>query len=86
MISIQIWYVLLLKIGIQAGEGAVGVVVIEGSKRLLVALDGTTLFFGSNLGIGNAVVTTDSQKAFGDYNGQSNTSNITFTERLKNFL
>ena len=57
-------------------EGAVGVVVIEGSKRLLVAANEAMLNWSSKTGIGGATLTANRTTADEDYNGQSNTSNI----------
>lgn len=57
-------------------SGAVGVVIIEGSKRLLVAVDEATLYWSSKTGSGGATTTTSNDTADEDYEGQSNTSEI----------
>lgn len=57
-------------------SGALGVVIIEGSKRLLVAIDEATLYWSSKTGSGGATTTTSKDTADGDYKGRSNTSEI----------
>ena len=57
-------------------SGAVGVVIIEGSKRLLVAIDEATLYWSSKTGSGGATTSTNKDTADEDYEGKSNTSEI----------
>ena len=57
-------------------SGALGVAIIEGSKRLIVAVDEATLYWSSKTGSGGATTTTNKDTADEDYEGQSNTSEI----------
>ncbi len=55
---------------------AVGVAIMSGGKRLLIAPHESSLPWSSDVGSGGAVTATVKATADGDYAGQSNTNNV----------
>ena len=55
---------------------AVGVAIMSGGQRLLIAPHEPTLYWSSTVGSGGAVTTTSKVSADADYTGQNNTSKI----------
>lgn len=55
---------------------AVGVAIMSGGRRLLIAPHEPTLYWSSTVGSGGAVTTTSKVAADADYTGQNNTSKI----------
>lgn len=56
--------------------GAEGVVVMEGSHRIMVALDEANLYWSSKTGSGGATTATSKDTADQDFDGKGNTSDI----------
>ena len=55
---------------------AVGVAIMSGGRRLLIAPHESTFYWSSTIGLGGVVATTSKVSADADYAGQSNTSKI----------
>ena len=55
---------------------AVGVAIMEGGRRLIIAPDESNLYWGSVSGVGGAITTTSKDVADQDYAGKSNTAAI----------
>ena len=55
---------------------AVGVAIMSGGRRLLIAPHEPTLYWSSTVGLGGAIATTSKVAADADYTGQNNTSKI----------
>ena len=64
-------------------DDAEGVVVMEGTQRIMVAIDETNLYWGSKQGSGGATTTTSKNTADLDFDGKENTAAIVASAAFK---
>ena len=64
-------------------DDAEGVVVMEGTQRIMVAIDEANLYWGSKQGSGGATTTTSKNTADLDFDGKENTAAIVASAAFK---